>query len=1049
MVTCLFLSSAMNKAYLQNTVSCVGDPDVFGMEWYADVLSGNYIDNCCEDLVFEFSFLPELEETPQSAYAELEYFGDPNDLIYDSDKVSVEQIPNDTRYKIVIDTEFPDYTHLPPSEDSWKVEVRQVRNRYVNTAEPIVPFFFYHGLDDNGELNGRVFVDDRDNPRELFSVGPVSCEEEFNVQDLIDVGRVLPNDKVLSSLGIHDYGVFTVEQDLTIGEPFTAKDAKVGTGSEIVVEDGSTLEILGTDFIACKNGMWKGIYVEEGGHLIMKDCILTGAEFGIRFERGAELTLDNNTFRNNYVHMQAVSGSPGLSPSNTVFHEFSNNLFTSEDNNRYLGNGVFPEPYAGQSTVLGEHPFAGILLGEDSFFNLSCGPVSIPYAEDQGRYKGGNVFEKMANGIVNQKDGASLRTKGCKFKNLNSTYGDGYDLVGFGIYHEAFVSALQVQAASEWPSDSDPNSFENLDIGVFSSISSILSIEGQIMSDVRRGIETSRTVLSLQINDNEIYSKETAIAVSNTNLNRNFPYLVINDFSIADNIIEMKEENDNNSPVGISGIILSNVIGAKGSRIADNSIEVDYGQNGLSLLTVENMAIRENTISDDGNVKTFTAMHAAGGMNLFISCNQLSSQYTGSTSQSGDTHGLRVGHVSESIINCNAISNTERGIRVFGNCSGTQIRGNTLDEHLMGVEYGYDIPLANYANTGIQEYNGNRWLSSYAPVQGEFGAKHNDSRQYRFSRFIVNDTEGAVFTTVSSPSDFVKEFDAESNFNCASFSSCGTPPGIVGGTTWEALDSFAMKHDSIGSDDLLIEQFRDLQWQVYRRMQEGSLNTHSGFATTASNLGLTALYQDRENLLDIILLDTLETVTFGQVDVDTIGSDYLWTLELEVLDWYEQMQSDLDQWSTTGSENIFMNMLSEGLVYTKSLWQGEAAYADSVVLEECIPYGGQGWYLVNSLQSPEQRNLGFDLNCPTYRFAEQKESVSNFRVYPNPSSGMLRIEAPAKLNTNQYRMYNANGQMVQEGTFVNDEAIRLNAEIQAGIYYITVGNAVQKISVVR
>jgi len=251
------------------------------------------------------------------------------------------------------------------------------------------------------------------------------------------------------------------------------------------------------------------------------------------------------------------------------------------------------------------------------------------------------------------------------------------------------------------------------------------------------------------------------------------------------------------------------------------------------------------------------------------------------------------------------ISDAERGIRVFGNCSGTQIRGNTLDEHLMGVEYGYNTPLANYANTGRQEYNGNRWLSSYDPVQGEFGAKHNDGNQYELSRFIVNDTEGAVFTTVSSPSDFVENRSDESNFSCSSFSSCGSSSGLLA-TGWEALDSLAMKHDSIGSDDLLLEQFRDLQWQVYRRMQEGNLNNNSSFASTASNLGLTTLYQDRQNLLDITLLDTLETVTFGQVDLDTVGQDYLWAVDQEVLDWYEIMQTDLDQWSTAGSENIFL-----------------------------------------------------------------------------------------------------------------------------------------------
>jgi hypothetical protein len=256
-------------------------------------------------------------------------------------------------------------------------------------------------------------------------------------------------------------------------------------------------------------------------------------------------------------------------------------------------------------------------------------------------------------------------------------------------------------------------------------------------------------------------------------------------------------------------------------------------------------------------------------------------------------------------------------------------------------------------------------------------------------------------------------------------------------------------HDSIGSDNLLIEQFRDLQWQVYRRMQEGSLNSNGSFNTLASNLGLNSLFQDRESLMDIIRLDTLETTNFGQVDLDTVSQDYLWAVEKEILDWYEQMQNDLDQWSTTGSENIFMDRLSEGLSYTKSLWEGKAAYVDSVTLDECIPYGGQGWYLVNSLRPPMERNLGFDLNCTDYRFTEPQERMTNFEVYPNPNRGMMSIEAPSKVNTNQYRMYNASGQMVQEGTFVNGEAIRLNTEIQAGLYYITVGNAVQKISVVK
>jgi len=1049
---CMSMTAWVSETNSQNINSSnLGESDVYGMNWFVKVLSGENVINCCEDLVIEFSFLPDENISgPQQAYAELRYFGDPDDLILEN--CSLVYDPQALLYKVIVDQEFPPWDQLPHDDDYWKASVTQVRSAYTNVVENAIDFSILHGVDDNGQMNGISPMEQLT----IYSFGPTFCEgDEFNVQDLIDNGDVFDPELELHTLGIDDYGVFTVEQDLTIGSAFQIREAMVGPGSEIVVKDGATLEILNTDFIACKNKMWKGIHIEKGGHLKMDYCAITGAEYGISFERGAELTLENSIFQNNYVHLRGISDDtysedPFADISNTVFHEFSDNQFTSDDNDRYDGIGVFPGTYDGQTTVLGERPFAGLLLGEGEAIINNCGPITLPFESDEeGTFGGGNVFEKMANGILNRRDGGSLTLQGCKFSQLNSTYGVGYSEVGYGVRHDAFISALQIQKTPNWPDNysSNTNTFEMLDIGVFSSISSILSVEGQEMSDVRRGIESSRTVLALQIEDNEIFSDETAISVSNTNLDRNFPFSST-DFSISNNDIELKEENPD--PDGKAGIVLSNVIGAKGSRVNNNSLEVFYGEDGMAILQVENMAIKENTISDDGNVSTFTALHAAGGMNLFISCNQLSSQYTGSTSQSGDTHGLRIGSVVQSVISCNDISNTERGIRVFGNCSGTQIRGNTLDEHLMGVEYGYDDTApVNYANTGRQEYNGNKWLSTYAPVQGEFGAKHNDLQNYNFSRFIVNDTEGAVFTTVSSPSDFVENRTDQSNFSCASFSSCGTPPGIVGGTTWEALDSFALVHDSIGSDNLLIEQFRDLQWQVYRRMQEGSLNSNGSFNTLASNLGLNSLFQDRESLMDIIRLDTLETTNFGQVDLDTVSQDYLWAVEKEILDWYEQMQNDLDQWSTTGSENIFMDRLSEGLSYTKSLWEGKAAYVDSVTLDECIPYGGQGWYLVNSLRPPMERNLGFDLNCTDYRFTEPQERMTNFEVYPNPNRGMMSIEAPSKVNTNQYRMYNASGQMVQEGTFVNGEAIRLNTEIQAGLYYITVGNAVQKISVVK
>jgi hypothetical protein len=62
---------------------------------------------------------------------------------------------------------------------------------------------------------------------------------------------------------------------------------------------------------------------------------------------------------------------------------------------------------------------------------------------------------------------------------------------------------------------------------------------------------------------------------------------------------------------------------------------------------------------------------------------------------------------------------------------------------------------------------------------------------------------------------------------------------------------------------------------------------------------------------------------------------------------------------------------------------------------------------------------------------------------------MLRIEGSSKSTSNRYRIFNAGGQMMQEGRFVDGEAIRLDAKMQSGIYYITVDEKVQKFSVIR
>lgn len=83
-----------------------GETDVFGMNWSAEVLSGEELENCCEELVIEFTFVPDLPLSgPEDAYAELWYFfGDPNDLVLENCTLVFDQIVQG--YKVVVDRTF-------------------------------------------------------------------------------------------------------------------------------------------------------------------------------------------------------------------------------------------------------------------------------------------------------------------------------------------------------------------------------------------------------------------------------------------------------------------------------------------------------------------------------------------------------------------------------------------------------------------------------------------------------------------------------------------------------------------------------------------------------------------------------------------------------------------------------------------------------------------------------------------------------------------------------------------------------------------------------
>ena len=118
------------------------------------------------------------------------------------------------------------------------------------------------------------------------------------------------------------------------------------SGGEIIIEDGSKLLIDGQTLRSCQN-MWKGIYVERGGELILNDCIIANAQFGITAEKGSKISVFGTTFLNNYIGIYVPPDPNVVLPANNV------DLFLM--NNAFIGIGSMLPPYlfqTGELTVL-------------------------------------------------------------------------------------------------------------------------------------------------------------------------------------------------------------------------------------------------------------------------------------------------------------------------------------------------------------------------------------------------------------------------------------------------------------------------------------------------------------------------------------------------------------------------------------------------------------------------------------------------------------------------------------------------------------------------
>lgn len=144
---------------------------------------------------------------------------------------------------------------------------------------------------------------------------------------------------------------------------------------------------------------------------------------------------------------------------------------------------------------------------------------------------------------------------------------------------------------------------------------------------------------------------------------------------------------------------------------------------------------------------------------------------------------------------------------------------------------------------------------------------------------------------------------------------------------------------------------------------------------------------------------------------------------------------------------------SENLVLTDA-WGN---VIDEVCYEDDAPWpwqaDGEGPYLQlidlnldNSL--PESWTLGYDLTS----ISEFRIPNSAFRIFPNPSHGMLNVEIPVEALSNDvstYRITNMLGQILLFGGLTGAVNQIDVSGLSSGLYFISVGNITRKLEILK
>ncbi len=581
-----------------------------------------------------------------------------------------------------------------------------------------------------------------------------------------------------SNASIYVEGLFYVDQDLTL----LNCQVRVNAGSQIIITNGAHLTINDSTQIAGCDSMWQGILMEPETVIELNNgSSIHDAHRAIQVDNNCSVFIKNSRFNNNITGIYTAPDSlanmyaiQGFSVTGTTFT---------------FGGSFLPD-YLGQPTH-GAAPFAGIDLSD---VTVNIGDPSTS----------SNHFLNMNFGIKSFR--GIIEVANSDFQNIYSVTGYASKLMGTAIVSVGDVTLGVPGSLSVFPVNSNSNTINKCERGVYASFSDLIVSNCKIVS-VSTGVECTQNnhMQSAVITENTILASKYGIRFYD-NVGSNLNTISFNQLYIS----------GSSSGVGIS-ILESKYATNSNYRVQYNSpIEILDANTGILASFLNKPIINCNYVKQkhqSGNSPVMTGISINSCKNAQVINNVVKGNTPLNTTRIGIDQRLS----TSSLISCNSVDSTGIGIHFGGQNLFTNFRGNYMNTHFEGLH------LTNTAIIDTQDFAGNRWFGNYLPWFGAVNLNAANIIVLRKSLFVVNPLDSTYFPRLSqlNPNN-TQWFNSQPgipNYSCPNVNPCSSVE-IVNDDNLNLLELIAL--DSILSMDYINESQSIAQNVLYTHLMENT-----------------------------------------------------------------------------------------------------------------------------------------------------------------------------------------------------------------------------------